>query len=316
MSKVFFWLALAILLASLLLLFFLRFTAPEETSTIRFKEAVAEVRLPSGEVVRTDELIGKVAKKDRYVVVKTEDDGREFVFTWDQIKSISEARQVRSKQVEDVVEWIEFVSKLGIVAAGIVFWVGLYQYQQGQKWMKEQFLAGAVKEFMDSKPADNARLMLDTLRLYNEGIDIRFDHSRDDPPVTVKKEEILAALNPKIKQGGQKVIRIRECFDDYFNLLERFEHYIQTGLVPKDSVYTYINYQINLLSEGGPLDPGQRAWVLYYAEYFDFDRVKDLLKRYDKRVRKERAARRPAPPPAPDDGGAAPGGDPKAGARP
>lgn len=295
MPKKLFWLALVILVSSVLIPIILRITIPREIATVKFKEPLVETTQPGGEIVKRDELSGEVTKKDRYVVVKTEN-GRESVYTWDQIKTITESRQARSQQVDEVVDWIEFVSKMGIVAALIIFLVGLYQYQQGQKWKSEEFLATAVKEFMASPGAGNARLMLDALRLYKNGMKIRFYPDKDAEMVT--REEIIDALDTDTERDfEQKAIDIRDCFDSYFNHMEKFEHYIQNDLVSKKSVFTYLNYQIILLGAPGKLQEKYRQRVLGYAKFFEFPGVKALLDRYKKELRPRNQSNQSSPAP-------------------
>lgn len=294
MPKKLFRLALLILILSLLIPIVLRVTIPKETATIKFKEAIVEAARQNGEVIKKDEISGEVTKKDRYVVIKTENDGRELVYTWDQIKSIAEDRQVRSKQVDEIVDWIEFVSKMGIIAAIFFFLVSLYQYQQGQKWKSEEFLATAVKDFMASPGAGNARLMLDALRLYKNGVGIKF--YEDKGPEKVSREEIIDALDTDTdREFSQKAIEIRDCFDSYFNHLERFEHYIQNELVSKNSVYVYLNYQISLLGVEGRLKEEYRQRLFGYAEFFEFPGVKALLGRYQKELQKSNSSNRKSP---------------------
>jgi hypothetical protein len=289
MPKKMLWIALFVLLLSLFIPIILKLTIPQEFATVKFKEPIAEQTQPNGEVVKVYELSGEVTKKDKYITIKTEGDGKELVYTWDQIKSITESRQIRSRQVDEVVDWIEFISKMGIIAAIIIFLVGLYQYQQGQKWKREEFLAAAVKDFMASSRAGNARLMLDALHLYKKGISIQFN--QDKEPQNISREEIICAIDTDTERDfDDKAIAIRDCFDAYFNHLERFEHYIRNELVSRNSVYTYLNYQINLLNEDSKLKDDYRRWVLRYAEFFEFPGVSALLKRYKKESRKRNSA--------------------------
>src|SRR6185369_2975730 len=118
-------------------------------------------------VVAGDSREGVVAKRDRYITVKS--DAGEEVFTWDQVRYISEKGAPASNQVERIVDLIDLLSKLGIAATVLFFTVGLFQYRQGQKWEREKFLAAAVKEFVDWHRNRTATAMIDSLTLYPKG---------------------------------------------------------------------------------------------------------------------------------------------------
>ncbi len=267
----------------------LKLTAPKEFATVKFKDAIAEVK-ENGQIVKKDQLYGEVIMKDKYVVVKTSDSKDEHIFTWDQIKSISEGREDRSKQVDDVVDLIEFVSKLGIIAAIIIFLVGLFQYEQSQKWKKEEFLAGAVKDFIASPWAANARVMLDSLRLYKKGVKVQLYPNKDpkDQYKHVSNETIYSALDTDPdKDFDDDEIAIRDSFDSFFGHLEKLNHYIKNGLVSRKSVYTYLSYPINMLGKKGLLNEKDRSRLLHYASFFEFSGVKELLDRYKKQLRQK-----------------------------
>jgi hypothetical protein len=112
-------------------------------------------------VVAGDSRDGVVTKRDRYITVKN--DAGEEVFSWDNVRYISEKGAPASNQVERIVDLIDLLSKLGIAATVLFFTVGLFQYRQGQKWEREKFLATPVKEFVEWHRNRTATAMIDSL---------------------------------------------------------------------------------------------------------------------------------------------------------
>ena len=140
----------------ILIIFFIAalFIVGELINQLRGSE-LATVYLKPG-LVEKDTRDGEITKKDKYVVIRSDAYGEE-VFTWDQVRYIAEKeRGASSKRLDRTFDVIELVSKLGIAASVIVFLLGLYQYDQGQKWKREEFLAAAVKEFAEQSSVRSA----------------------------------------------------------------------------------------------------------------------------------------------------------------
>ncbi len=231
---------------------------------------------------------GVVTKSDKYLTVNSAAHGKE-VFGWEQIQFISEKDISTSRRLDRIVDLIDLLSKFGLLATVLFFMVGLYQYGQTQKWEREKFLASAIKEFVGVKSVRNARLMLDSLALYEEGrmIDlIPQEEKAKDQTVFVNNYEIFGALttNPHedLDKEDLRAVAIRDCFDGFLSYLVTFDHYIEQGLITKDALSAHIGYWIDLLGPTSSLDPIFRRRVLAYAEAYEMTGVADLIRKYNK----------------------------------
>jgi len=270
--------ALLILAVGTLVLYF----RPSSTAVIHLKDG--------------KQIEGEVTKKDKFVIIKPEN-GDEQLFTWEQISNLTEKESIYNKRLEDVTDLLELIAKLGILAAAGVFLIGLYQFNVGQKWKSEEFLAQMIKDFGNSSNVENAKQMIETLRFYPQGRKIRLYPERDSSDdIHISIEQIGNALGTKETQElTDDEMRIRVCFDAFFSRLERFEHYIESKLVTSESVYIYLNYWINILlnkeiikGKVPKLDQEHQQWLLNYLEAYEFPKASRLLDRY----RKQRGLRR------------------------
>jgi hypothetical protein len=265
------------------------FIPPATQATITLKNSVG----PPGPPMK-----GEMIKKDRYVVFRHEDRQEMRVYNWEQLDSVVETPSSFTVAGR-AVEWVELFSKVGACLAILIFILGLYQYAHGQKWEREKFLAGIVKDFRTSPKGQAAALMVDSLYVVSvrRPITLYPDKEGGGREKYVTHEMIYKALRVGRHKFTPDELAIRECFDVFFNYLESLDHYISTGLVKKRSVYRYSNYWIDLLGkEGGRLDiPAQtgeegevkvcRKVLLHYAHEYDFYGVQRLLNRYTKRYR-------------------------------
>lgn len=251
-------------------------------------------------VVSGDKITGEVTKKDRYVVIKPDGGGPEQDYTWEHVLSIVGSQPPYAKKINDVSDLLELITKLGVLAAALVFLIGLYQYQVGQTWKQEEFLAGTINDFGGRMSVENAKKMIELLMFYPQGRNIRlYPDAPDSGSQSIKADNILKALNPdKTDDLTDDEKQIRECFDAFFSRLERFEHYIESNLVSEGSVYIYLNYWINVLIGRAtirgkePLLSKEYLEVLKrYIKYYEFPKVDALLDRYNDRRWRMRARR-------------------------
>ena len=81
--------------------------------------------------------------------------------------------------------------------------------------------------------------------------------------------------------------QIRDYFDELLDRLERFDHYIEAGLVTADDISPYLDYWLDIL--GNP-DSGRKPKEFYesfdaYLTGYDFAGVRRLFGRTNKRLR-------------------------------
>jgi hypothetical protein len=254
------------------------FLKPKKAVTVQFKDGMTPPKLT-----------GQVTKKERYIVIEPEDGSEEQVFTWDQIKSITGTEPAYNKKIDEVTDLIELVAKLGVLAAAGVFLIGLYQFDVGQRWKKEEFLSEAVNDFGRRDSVENAKKMLELLMFYPQGRKIQlYPENESSTKSLVTVAQIGKALSPRsTDELSDDEMKIRECFDAFLSRLERFEHYIESGLVSESSLSIYLGYWINTLlgrettiGKKPRLNAEHRQWILRYAEAYEFPLLEKLLGRY------------------------------------
>jgi hypothetical protein len=235
---------------------------------------------------------GEVTKKDKYVIIKP-NNGEEQIFTWEQVNYLIGNEPIYNKRLDDITDLLELIAKLGILAAAGVFLIGLYQFDVGQKWRREEFLAQMIKDFGSSSNVENAKQMIEILRFYTQGRTIRLYPERESSgDIFVTVDQIGKALNTVPNEINGDEMRIRECFDAFFSRFERFEHYIESKLVTSESVYIYLGYWINILlnkeiikGKESKLSEEHLHWLLNYLVEYEFPKASSLLDRYNKKRR-------------------------------
>lgn len=264
-----FWPIIILLVFFFAGLVYLKNTLPPEDSSVFLKDS------PNAPIT------GYVTRKDKYITVLKE--GSEQVFPWDEIKSISGPKPPasRSKFFYSIAENLDFLSGLGALTALVVFAVGLYQYQQGLLWKREEFLSDVIKRFGESRYVGNARKMLESLRQYPD-VKIRLDPEKEDSAeVSLTNEYIIKSLaQPPDDDELTKVIRL--SFDSFLDYFETLDAHIQSRVVSKKSVHVRIGYWLDLLGRYDRLNKNYRCQVINYANFFDYTGAIRLIHRYNR----------------------------------
>ena len=271
MQRFMFWILVLLLGIGLCALLFLKFTVPQEDSTLYLKAA------PS------DPIVGYITEKDKYVVVTK--DGFQRIFPWDEIKTISGPKPLPSKTAL-FGYWLgklDFLSSLGVLAALVVFSAGLFQYQQGEVWKREKFLATTLASYQ-SQDLENAKEMLESLaqdRSANVQMSVE-ENGRPAVYATLTKAEIIAALAVHIETPSANQLKIRAAFDYFLDRFEILDGYIHLGVVSKKSVYVQTGYWLELLGRYDKLDLKFRTQLIEYARFYRFDGFVRIIGRYNR----------------------------------
>jgi hypothetical protein len=195
-------------------------------------------------------------------------------------------------------EQIEILLKILIMIGAVIgFMIGLRryenalrQYENAQAWKRHEFVAAEIRQFNGDHLTRNAMLMIDwgtrDIELFPEHPDYksRFEGITRD----VLKRALMT--HDKVDRPYNRVeAAIRDCFDAFFDRLERFEEFIQAGLVKHEEFEPYLGYWIGRIAD----DVTELRSVLEeYADFYEFDLVPGLFKRFGKDFG---TARRPAP---------------------
>jgi hypothetical protein len=196
-------------------------------------------------------------------------------------------------------DWIGLAT---IVAAFIAFMAGLVQYRKTQRWKRSEFVAKEVKDFKSDPAVHNALLMLDWNERYVELFPQEQDPARRKALIT---DALLGhALAPLPDKSAARLheefkteeIAIRAAFDQLFDALERFEYFIQAGLVSRREFDPYLRYWVELIGDrkAGRKPPEVVDSLWSYVDSYSYSGVQKLLRRYGYDIRPARRPRRPA----------------------
>ncbi len=170
---------------------------------------------------------------------------------------------------------------LGVFGGIVAFSVGLWQYHKAQRWKVLEFVANEIKDFEQQPSACNAMLMLDY-----EGMRIELFPKDDkvvDRYVAVDEALIVQSLVVKQHRAFTDVeVAIRDIFDEFFGHLERFDQYIESGLVGYRDFHPYLRYWLGILTEARSGLKSQRlvGAVREFLIAFEYDGAIRLLDRY------------------------------------
>jgi len=182
---------------------------------------------------------------------------------------------------------------LALVAGGVAFGCGLYQYSRAQAWKRHEFVATEIRQFDAEPQARNAMLMIDwgtrDIELFPSHPDYPSRYSLITRPV------LYTALTTHDKIGRPFTpaeAAIRDCFDSFFAGLDRFEQFIQAGLVSATEFKPYLAYWIRSICEDA--NPELRRILNEYVAFYHFEGVATLFGRYGRTFGKVDTVHSPA----------------------
>ncbi len=168
-----------------------------------------------------------------------------------------------------------FISLLGLILAISAFVSGYLQYIKAQKWKRAEF---AVKEIKEYENKENIRFAMKMLDWNNTEYVIK------GIKTIINDEKLADSLreHDKLNNFDSTEIFIRECFDDYFISLERYNHYIESNLVTSQEFKPYLNYWLDIIgNKDNNRKPKEcREAILNYLKIYNYAGVIDLLSRY------------------------------------
>jgi hypothetical protein len=174
-----------------------------------------------------------------------------------------------------------------ITGAAIAFCVGLWQYRGAQRWKRVEFVASEMKAFFNEESTKAALFMLDwsqkEIELY------RHRDTNDHRKEWVTYAIVASALNTHPDATYNDVQSpIREIFDNFFASLERFENFIESGVVTEKDLSPYLHYWTKLLSGNDEKSPVVRRELLpqlwAFVSHYRYTKLLNFVNRYDKLV--------------------------------
>jgi hypothetical protein len=176
--------------------------------------------------------------------------------------------------------WLHIATGLGALG---VFIAGLIQYYRAQRWQRAQTLSEELTRFQSDLFVNKALSMLDD---YEER-DLELFPGHEDPArrmVKVTTEMVIQALFEADAYGTEDARRcdaIRDCFDRFFDGLERFVMFMEAKLMRTEEVQPHLAYWIQQLADPKESRKGKAfvAAATHYIKKFYFGEVERLCRR-------------------------------------
>ena len=168
----------------------------------------------------------------------------------------------------------------------LAFLAGLVQYRHAQRWKRAEFVANEMKEFKADSLVRNALLLLD----WNERAIELFPHEANPDKRSVRIEDrvIARALVPHLARCDFAPVEIalRDIFDRFFDRLERFEYFLEAGLVSSRQFAPYLRYWLDILGNenSGRKSPEVVRAIWGYIDFY-YAGVTSLLRRFGYHIR-------------------------------
>jgi hypothetical protein len=178
----------------------------------------------------------------------------------------------------------DWVGLLKILGATVAFGIGLWQYRKNQAWKRVEFVASEMKAFFDDEAVKAAMTMLDWRRKEMELF--RYRGHGDSTTVEVSYDLVAASLgtDPK-RRHNKEESAVREIFDRFLSFLERFEGFIETGVVTEKDLKPYLHYWTRLLSGRDERSPEVTEKVLpelwKFIGHYGYENIVRFVDRYD-----------------------------------
>lgn len=176
-----------------------------------------------------------------------------------------------------------WIAILGVSGGLIAFITGLIQYMKAQRWKRAEFVAKEIKEFESKQAIKVALKMLDwNVREYELYTN---EKKLDKQKISIDDSKLISALVPHTYNGSgftDEEVYIRDIFDQLLDAFERFEHFIQSGLVGQEDFRPYLIYWIKIM---GDMDSGRKPKQFYerlwsYIDFYEYYGVQKLFNRY------------------------------------
>lgn len=170
-----------------------------------------------------------------------------------------------------------------LLAGGVAFWFGLRQYSEAQAWKRHEFVASEVRQFNADPLARNAMLMIDWGTRRIELFPSHPEHVARYVLVTRPLLHLALVTHDKVgRPYTDTEAAIRDSFDAFFGGLERFEQFMQAGLVQPCEFQPYLAYWIRSICEDA--NPELRSLLNDYVAFYRFDSVGRLFRRYGQEI--------------------------------
>jgi hypothetical protein len=161
--------------------------------------------------------------------------------------------------------------------------VGVVEYTKAQQWKRAEFIATQIEKFEARPGVVLSMLMLD----WNERAIPLFPERNSRSMVPVTDSILAGALVPHTERPSFTEVetRIRDNFEQFFDGLERFDHFIQSGLLSDKDIAPYLSYWLEIIGDPGGRKPPELVHGIWrYLGCYRYTGVVSLLRRHGYRV--------------------------------
>jgi hypothetical protein len=179
-----------------------------------------------------------------------------------------------------IAEYGTFIDWVKIAGALIAFFIGLSQYRKAQRWKRREFIAAQIKEFESDSKIQAVFTMLDWKDRY---VQLPSNKTGKDEPVIVTDPILARALLPHSPRSlfHDYEASIRDCFDRFFDALDRLQVFVDSKLISKEELFPYIEYWIQRIVDDNRQHPPEIYSLLRnYIQRYGFSGAKRLIESY------------------------------------
>lgn len=186
----------------------------------------------------------------------------------------------------------------GIVVSWLLAIVSLYftseNISETKKWQKNQFIATQFEKFNSCFAVGlmNKVLDYDAREMALDSGSQKILVTRDLIAVYLVDSLYDASVmgetdKAKIKKNVEVKARIRDIMDDYLDKLSLFNRYYKSGLVTREDIRPYLEYQIKRIADtttrNGHLRNLQRS-IWYFAGVYNFNDIPELCQLFGYKI--------------------------------
>ena len=179
--------------------------------------------------------------------------------------------------VGSVSDWI------GLVGGATAFWFGYQQYVDAQAWKRAEFLAAEMKAFFADANVARALIFIDysEIRLDAAGQPSRQGAMFNDV-ILIRSLAIHTEFENGIESFSQEEMIARNAWDAFFSGLERFSHYVSTGLISTKDLSPYLEYWITKVAVVDPNWKPQPFFVAVhrFVDGYNYTGVRSLFNEF------------------------------------
>lgn len=184
---------------------------------------------------------------------------------------------------------LDFLLKLsGGAGALYLFILGLKRYTKDQIWKRNEFVANEIKEFTSDNVVKNAMYILDWGERYIELFPNKQDY--DARFVKVDRKILKTALQYhglRLKESNKDrftstEVAIRDTFDHFLSYFERYNQFIEAGLLTEEELRPYLDYWVRTISSN--MEEDVRNVIYHYIKSYGFLGTQKLFNKFGKDI--------------------------------